>query len=82
MKRFDYQKEKRRLYAYFILMCVFGIGTLVGGILVLRCHYNALFSLAPAVGAIVFSLLCKGTRLRIRREANAEPFDENEKARE
>ena len=82
MKRYDDQKERRKLYVYFILMCLFGLATLAGGILVLRFQYNALFSLAPALGAILFSVLCKRVRLRIRREADAESLHENEIDRE
>ncbi len=66
-KEYDSKREKRKLIVFFILMILFSVLTLIGGILVIRCYYHSLYSLFPALSTLIFLFLCKRTRKKIQK---------------
>ena len=66
-KEYDYDKEKKKLTLFFLLMILFAIATVLGGIMVIRMGYNSLYSVIPALITLTFSSLCKQVRKRIQR---------------
>ncbi len=67
MREYNYKREKIKLTVFFILMVLFAVATLIGGIMVIRFRYSAAYSLFPALATILFSILCKHTRKTIQK---------------
>ncbi len=62
------QRKKIYLWVFFSFMSFFGALTFCGGLFVVYRYYNTLFSVVPALLALVFLFLCRSTRKSLQRE--------------